>query len=216
MPLARLYFAGMLISFIGSLPLGTLNVAAFHLSVSVGTRPAVWFAIGCVIIEALYVRLSLTAMDWVGRHERFIRYMRLLTILITAGLAIAAFLSSASPSVSQGDLLGSRHVHPLLTGLAMSAINPAQIPFWFAFSALLYDRKILRPEPRSYAVYLAGIAAGSLLASGVFIFGGRFLLQQLSANQKSMQLIVGVCFSLAAAWQLWQLIFPKKKSKAGS
>ena len=62
--LIRIFFTGMLISFLGSLPLGTLNVAAMQISVTENITQAMLFSLGSLLAEIIYVRLSLVAMDW--------------------------------------------------------------------------------------------------------------------------------------------------------
>ena len=59
----------MLISFLGSLPLGTLNVAAMQISITDGIIQALQFSLGSLLAEVIYVRLSLVAMDWVRKKE---------------------------------------------------------------------------------------------------------------------------------------------------
>jgi threonine/homoserine/homoserine lactone efflux protein len=65
MQLFRIFCVGLGISFLGTLPLGTLNVAAMQIAVTDGIRPAIGFSLGALLVEICYVRLSLVAMDWV-------------------------------------------------------------------------------------------------------------------------------------------------------
>ncbi|WP_315815821.1 hypothetical protein [Paraflavitalea speifideaquila] len=71
MKLLRIFITGLFISFLGTLPLGTLNVAAMQLSVTDGLRPAFYFALGALLVEMVYVRLSLVAMDWVRKQKNY-------------------------------------------------------------------------------------------------------------------------------------------------
>ena len=66
--LVRVFITGMFISFLGSLPLGTLNVALMQISISDGITPALLFGFGSLTAEVVYVRLSLIAMDWIRTH----------------------------------------------------------------------------------------------------------------------------------------------------
>jgi len=43
--LLRVFITGMFISFLGSLPLGTLNIAAMQISISDGVVPALKFSL---------------------------------------------------------------------------------------------------------------------------------------------------------------------------
>ena len=69
-PLFKIFLTGMLVSFLGSLPLGTLNIAAMQISISNGVVAAMLFSTGSLIAEIIYVRISLVAMDWVRKQEK--------------------------------------------------------------------------------------------------------------------------------------------------
>jgi len=57
--LVRVFVWGALISFLGSLPLGVLNVTAAQLSVENGISAAFVFATGVMIVELIYVFITL-------------------------------------------------------------------------------------------------------------------------------------------------------------
>ena len=67
-PLAKIFITGMLISFLGSLPLGTLNVAAMQIAITEGYTKAILFSLGSLLVEMVYVRLSLVGMDWIRKQ----------------------------------------------------------------------------------------------------------------------------------------------------
>ena len=67
--LGRIAITGLFISFLGTLPLGTLNVAAMQISVTDGVVPAMYFVLGAMIVEIIYVRVSLVAMECVPLTE---------------------------------------------------------------------------------------------------------------------------------------------------
>src|SRR5215467_6193366 len=86
--LVRIFFTGMLISFLGSLPLGTLNVATMQISITEGVRQALLFSTGSLLAEVVYVRISLVAIDWIRKQEKLFRILEWLTLLIVLALAI--------------------------------------------------------------------------------------------------------------------------------
>ncbi|MBS1654971.1 MAG: LysE family transporter, partial [Bacteroidetes bacterium] len=97
-PLVKIFFTGMLISFLGSLPLGTLNVAAMQISVTDGINSAILFSCGSLTAEIVYVRLSLVAMDWIRKQEKIFRALEWLTLVIVIALATASFYAALHPS----------------------------------------------------------------------------------------------------------------------
>src|SRR6187549_3140647 len=97
--LLRIFLTGLFISFLGSLPLGTLNIAAMQISISDGLQPAILFSLGSLTAEMVYVRLSLIAMDWVRKQQKLFKILEWLTLLIVLALAITSFYAALHPTV---------------------------------------------------------------------------------------------------------------------
>ena len=68
--LLKIFFIGMLISFLGSLPLATMNVAAVQISISEGITSAIFFSLGSLTVEMIYVRISVVAISWIQRQKK--------------------------------------------------------------------------------------------------------------------------------------------------
>ncbi len=207
-PLVRVLFVGLLVSFLGSLPLGTLNVAAMQISVSDGISPAIWFSIGSLTAEMVYVRLSLVAMDWVRKQERIFKILEWLTFIIVLALAVSSFYAALHPSVGENVILSST-LHRFWLGLGMSALNPVQIPFWFGWSTVLFTKKILQPKVSHYNTYILGIGIGTLMGNSIFIFGGQVIADRLNSNQNVLNWVIGSIFAITALIQLWKIVRKK-------
>lgn len=202
--LLRILFTGLLISFLGSLPLGTLNIAVMQISISDGLRPALYFALGSLTSEVVYVRLSLIAMDWVRSQKLLFRMLEWVTLAIVLALAVSSFYTALHPSVSKNIILSST-LHRYWLGLAMSAFNPVQIPFWFGWSTVLFTKGILKPDNTQYNVYIFGISLGTMLGNMVFMFGGRVLADKLAHNQNILNWVIGGVFLLTALIQVYKI-----------
>jgi threonine/homoserine/homoserine lactone efflux protein len=207
-PLIRIFFTGLLVSFLGSLPLGTLNIAAMQLAISDGVVAALAFSTGSLLVEVIYVRLSLVAMDWVRKQERLFKILEWATLVIVVALAASSFYAALHPSVEKNIILSSS-LPPFLLGVMMCAINPVQIPFWFGWSTVLFTKKILLPRKDHYNTYIAGIGLGTLFGNCVFVFGGLIIASKINNNQHVINWIIGGVFSLTALIQLWKIL--KKK-----
>jgi len=203
--LLRIFFTGMFISFLGSLPLGTLNIAAMQIAISSGITNALFFSLGSLSAEVVYVRLSLVAMDWVRKQQKILKALEWITLLIVSALAIASFYTALHPGTEKNPILNST-LHPYLLGLMMSAVNPVQIPFWFGWSTVLFTKKILVPKNSHYNSYIVGIGVGTLLGNCVFIFGGKLIAEKISNNQNILNWIIGGIFALTALVQLWKIL----------
>lgn len=199
----------MLISFLGSLPLGSLNIAAIQIAITDGYGHAIAFGAGVFLTEMIYVRISLVAMDKIRKHERILKTLEWVTLFIIIALAISSFVAAAKNDVHAKNILLSNAMPRFVSGLLMSALNPVQIPFWFGWSTVLFTKKILLPRNDHYNVYISGIGVGTFLATCVFIFGGKFLVEKMNANEHTLHLIIGAIFSITAFIQVWKMIRKK-------
>lgn len=207
-PLIKIFFTGMLVSFLGSLPLGTLNIAAMQISVTSGITAAMLFSVGSLVAEIIYVRISLVAMDWVRKQERILKALEWVTLLIVTALAIFSFYAAIHPKVEKNIVLDSP-LPKIVLGFVMSAVNPVQIPFWFGWSTVLFTKKILLPRNNHYNIYIIGIGLGTFMGNLVFIFGGLLIAQKINNNQHILNWVIGGIFTITALIQLWRIL--KKK-----
>lgn len=208
-PYIKIFFVGLLVSFLGSLPLGTLNIAAMQISITDGYAPALWFGLGVFLIEMVYVRISLVAMDTIRKNEKILKALEWVTLFVIAALAVSSFVAAAKNNPHAKNIILSSTLPPFVLGLLMSALNPVQIPFWFGWSTVLFTKKILLPRNDHYNMYIAGIGTGTFLATCIFIFGGHFIVDKLNARQNSLNWVIGGIFSVTALIQLWKMLRKK-------
>lgn len=201
----KIFFTGMLVSFLGSLPLGTLNVAAMQISVTDGITAAMLFSLGSLTAEIVYVRLSLVAMDWVRKQEKLFKILEWVTLAIVLALAISSFYAATHPSEEKNAILSRSTLPHFVLGLVMSAVNPVQIPFWFGWSTILFTKKILLPRSDHYNTYIIGIGIGTFVGNCIFIFGGQLIANKISNNQHVLSWVIGSIFTITAIIQIWRI-----------
>ena len=206
--LLRIFFTGMFISFLGSLPLGTLNVAVMQIAMTDGLKPATLFALGSLTSELGYVRLSLFAMNWVTKQQKLFKILEWVTLAIIVALAISSFYAAGHPDVDENIILSST-INRFWLGLIMCALNPVQIPFWFGWSTVLFTKKVLQPRASHYNSYTIGIALGTLLANCIFVFGGKLIGNKLDNNQHIVNWVIGGIFAITAIIQFWKMMTKK-------
>jgi threonine/homoserine/homoserine lactone efflux protein len=204
-PLLKIFLTGMLVSFIGSLPLGTLNIAAMQISVSDGVTAAMLFSAGSLLVEIIYVRISLVAMDWIRKQEKVLKVLEWVTLIIVLALAISSFYSALHPKVEKNFVLDSP-LPKFILGVVMCAVNPVQIPFWFGWSTVLFTKKVLLPRNDHYNTYIIGIGIGTFIGNCIFIYGGLLIANKINNNQHILNWVIGGIFALTAIIQLWKIL----------
>lgn len=171
---------GFLISFLGALPLGTLNVTTFQIAAVREVPSALWFALAVVLVELIVVRLALSWEKAIHLGNRLFYYILPAAIVILLYLAYDTFSNSGyqigpnnrSLSVS---IVGT----PFLFGLLLSTMNPLHIPFWVGWNNVLRAKNKLFKAKGMYLSYILGIGLGSLAGLFVFILLGSYFFAYL-------------------------------------
>jgi threonine/homoserine/homoserine lactone efflux protein len=201
----RLFVTGIFISFLGALPMGTLNMSAMQIAITDGYYPAVLFALGALLVEMIYVRMTLVAMGWFRAHKKLLMAMEWLTLIIILVLAVSSFYTAMHPTLKANPIL-SNSVHRFWLGAGLSAINPLQVPFWFGWSTVLTGKGILVRHGYNYVYYILGIGIGTFIGFTVFIFGGKLLVDRLDAQQNLIQWILGGIFLITGIIQAVRML----------
>ena len=158
--------------------------------------------------EMIYVRISLIGVSWIRKQKKLIKWLEWVTLAIVIALAIGSFVAAGKNSNAKNVMLNN-DMNRFILGLLLSAINPAQIPFWLGWSTILFTKNILKPNNTYYYLYISGIGIGSILGNCVFIFGGKYIVEELDANMNLLNWIIGGIFSLAALIQLIKIMWHK-------
>ena len=201
----RVLLAGLAISFLGSLPLGTMNIAAAQIAIQLGASAGLLYATGSMLTEIVIVRLSLIAMTWLIRQHRIFHFLELFTVSLLFILALASFTAAYKMSgFSNSGFISFSH--PFWTGVFLSATNPLHIPFWMGWSTALLNKQVLKPDLFYYNFYITGIGAGTMLGFMVFIYGGGYMVNQVKQHQTLLNLTIGIVLLGTAALQLKRII----------
>jgi threonine/homoserine/homoserine lactone efflux protein len=208
MGLVKVFFWGMIVSFLGSLPLGTLNVAAMQISVQESIQNAIYFSLGSLLTEMIYVRISLVGINWVRKQKVLLKWMEWIALAIVLALAVGSFIAATHEHHAKNVMLNN-NMHRFVLGFLLSAISPMQIPFWFGWSTVLFSKNILQPKNSYYNFYIVGIGLGTLLGNCVFIFGGKYIVEKLNANQSILNWVIGGIFALTAIIMFIRILLHK-------
>ena len=213
--LVRIFAWGLMISFLGSLPLGTLNVAAMQLGIYESIKNAMLFSFGSLLVEMVYVRISLVGINWIQKQQRLMDIMQWITFGIIVALACVSFyaaLHTPANAENQGtNPYADINVNRFLLGMFLCAINPVQIPFWFGWSTVLFSKKVLEPINKHYNTYIVGIGLGTFAGNCVFIFGGKWLVGRIANSQQYLNWVIGGIFAITALITLYKILRKKKE-----
>jgi threonine/homoserine/homoserine lactone efflux protein len=207
MHIVFVFFLGWILSFLGQLPLGTMSITATQIAVQENFNNAWKYSIGVTIIEIIYLRLVLSGVDWIMQHELFFTIIGWLTVIVFLALGIISFMTANKNEIGKKTLLLNNTLNRFWLGVSMSALNPAQIPFWFIWSSYFLDTKLLHTGFAEFNIFTIGAGLGTLAGLAVYIYGGNWLVVKMKTSTKTLNKIMGVIFVIAALAQLYRMLY---------
>lgn len=149
------FVVGWVVSFLGSLPPGVLNLTIVRVSLRQGLRAALKFALACTLIEFLYGYIAVWLTEQISQYA-FFKYLTdgfTLLLLLILGLYYLR-KQSRQPSPTDRPVTSAFGL-----GLGLSVVNVAAFPFWLFYTVLLTQKGwvSLTGSP-SVLVYVLGIA----------------------------------------------------------
>lgn len=177
------FLAGAIVSFLGSIPIGILNVTIVHIALQKGLKPSFYFALSCALVELGYSYIAVLLMkavfDWQGHKIIF----HIVSIMVLLGAGI--YYVRKKPSQKKEPKIAK----VFYQGTILSIINVVAIPFWLVYTTLLTSHAWVKLDTGvSIACYILGISVGTLLSLLSFALfshkiNQRFMLESVMVNR---------------------------------
>jgi len=197
---------GLLVSFLGQLPLGNLSITATQIGLEEGFKRAWMYSIGVAIVEMIYLRIALSGMNWVIAHHTFFTILNWMAIILFLTLGVVSLVSASKQTKDKKAVLLNNELNRFVLGVTMSGINPVQIPFWFTWSITLINAGLLMPNDLTYNMFTVGAGTGTIAGLAVYIHAGNWIVRKLKASNKGMNKFMGAVFIFTALIQLYKVV----------
>lgn len=198
-------FLGLVLSFLGQLPLGILSMTATQIAVQENFMNAWKYAFGVAIIEMIYLRFVLSGMQWIIRHPLIFEVFNWLTVVFFLSLGLFGIVAAQKQEKTKKALLLNNRMDRLLIGMSMSSLNPAQIPFWIIWTGYFLNLSWLRPGFVYFNYFTFGSGIGTVAGLVVYIYGGNWLVTKMKTSNRTLNKMVGIIFIIAAVIQTYRL-----------
>lgn len=167
---------GFLVSFVGSIPLGYLNVVGFQVYTANGKNALIFYLLGVVSIEAIVIYATLIFANKLASNQKLLQLISLFSILFMFFLAFV-FYTQAKGEVGNADALAKYlGFSPYTIGIILSSLNFIQIPFWLGWNLYLLNAKYIAVENNDKYSYVAGTLLGTFFGMLVLVFFLNFIV----------------------------------------
>ncbi len=192
---------GFLVSFIGSVPLGYLNLAGYEIFSHQGWQALLPYIIGVVMVEAVVIYATLVFANRLASQKKLIRGIEIFSIVFMLALAVVFFLKTGDSSQKEVFFRKYFDHPPLVIGLILSSLNFMQLPFWTAWNLYVVNHRYATTSGGHKFSYLAGTLIGTFAGITAISVGLEFAGRSNALVSQMMPYIFPAVFLSLAVFQ---------------
>ena len=197
----RVFSIAFIVSFLGSVPPGTINITTMQLSVRHHQRAALFFALAASLTEFVYAGVTVKFQIFLSDQPAFTQNFQLITALAMIVLGIVNLIAKKRSTKSMDQSEGMKGRNGFKRGVVLGLLNPLTIPFWLAVTAYLQNHQLITLSGAHFWWYLAGISTGTFaLLLSVMKLGLRF--SHVAENEFIVYKIPGIIFLLLGLYNI--------------
>lgn len=205
-------FVGFLISFIGSIPLGYLNVVGYEVYKKFGIEETIFYLFGVISIEFLVIYFTLLFANQLIANKKLIKFIEAFSIIFMFLLAYIFYSSASKEAENQSVLEKYVDYSPFVVGLILSCLNFIQIPFWTSWNLYLLNGNYIEISKSRRYFYVFGTIFGTFCGMLVLILSLDYVTNQTDFLAKYlMKIIIPMVFAGLGIFQAYK--FYKKYYK---
>lgn len=192
----QVFIIGTIISFIGSIPPGTLNLAVLQLGMEHKIKTAIRFALAVSIIEYPYAWIAVVFESWITSSPVIVDNFQLITAIVMLLIGAFSVWSARKPS----EFSVKFNESGFRRGLILSILNPMAIPFWIAYTAFLKSQGWIDLST-SWRVhsYVLGTSVGVMILLTLFTLLAKRLSSYVKDN-RIVKLVPGLTLLVLGAY----------------
>jgi threonine/homoserine/homoserine lactone efflux protein len=199
----KVFFIGAIVSFIGSIPPGTLNILVLQLGLENKLKAALRFALAVALIEYPYAWIAVEFEAWITSSPAIQQHFKLLAASVMIVLGVLGVWTAQKPTIVSIKMQESGFVR----GLILSILNPQAIPWWIGVTAYLKSEGfVVLDTPWRVHSYVLGTAIGALaLLTLLAILAER--LSHLVTHNKLLAMVPGIVLLVLGILTLVNIYF---------
>jgi len=195
-------FSGFILSFIGSAPLGVINVTAAETAIRKGTRSSLYFALGAAVVEWLQAFIALEFSGFLTLDTTQL-VIKLVAITVFFSLSGYNFYLASKPGNST---MGSKIRLPdFVKGGFISSLNILAIPYWMFNSTFLGSMGWLTKTYTLILIFCTGVMLGTLLLLWIYANVAKYIMQHMDRVTRWTNLFLATLFFILGMVQVVKL-----------
>ena len=183
MKILKNIFVGFLVSFIGSIPLGYLNVVGFEIYKQRGLDQTVFYLLGVISIEFFVIYFTLLFAENLTNNKKLLQFIECFSVLFMFILAYIFYSSGNSESINK-TIFSTISQNFFIAGVLLSCTNFIQIPFWLSWNLYLLNGNFIETSNSRKYFYVFGTVTGTFIGMMALIISLNYLSLQIDFLSK--------------------------------
>jgi threonine/homoserine/homoserine lactone efflux protein len=201
--IVQVFLVGLIFSFLGSIPPGTLNLAVLQLGMEYKIKTALRFSLAVAIIEYPYAWIAVVFEDWVTSSPVIVDNFQLITAIVMTVIGGFSVWSARKPS----EFSVRFNESGFRRGIVLSILNPMAIPFWIGITAYLKAQGwVDLSSPVLLHSYVFGTSVGVMILLALFTFLARRLAGYVRDN-RYVKLVPGLTLLVLGLYAFGKYFF---------
>jgi hypothetical protein len=184
---------GFIVSFVGSLPLGYLNIIGAEILSEFGINSLVSYLFGVIVVEAIVIYFTVIFANYLMNNKKLMKAIDFFAVFFLFLIAYL-FYAHSNQTAEEHNYLGDYvQYSPFLIGMVLCGLNFLQIPFWMGWNLYLINASHISLVRHLKFYYILGTLVGTFFGMLAAIVA----LDSLSKNTFSFsKYIMPVCIPL--------------------
>lgn len=200
---------GFIVSFLGSLPLGYLNIVGVQILSKWGMNPLISYLFGVIVIEALVIYFTVIFATKLAENTRLMKFIDFFAVFFLFLIAYLFYTYSNQKAEDHDYLQEYVHYSPFLIGMVLCGLNFLQIPFWLGWNLYLMNGNYILLVQKLKFYYIFGTLVGTFFGMLAVIILLNSLSQKILDYSKVVIPIVIPLFFIGLA--IYQIYVVRKK-----
>lgn len=196
---------GFALSFIGSIPVGMINMTVADTAIKHGLKAGLWMGLGAASVEFFQSFIAIKFTYFFSKNPSFDFYFNVVALIIFLTLAVY-YLFVLKPAPPQQTTPSKQMMDPFFKGILVSSMNVLAFPYWIFYGAYLSSNGWLIIDNNSLFFLCLGVLLG---AFGVFFLFAKMGTWIINRGPQLIQYVnrsIGFIFIAFSCFQLWKLI----------
>jgi len=152
---------GFIVSFIGSLPLGYLNIIGVQILSELGINNLVFYLLGVIVVESIVIYFTVIFASQLAESKKLMKFIDFFAVFFLILIAYLFYAYSNQTVEGHNYLADYVQYSPFLIGMVLCGLNFLQIPFWLGWNLYLLNANHISLNRKLKFHYISGTLVGT-------------------------------------------------------